>query len=126
MTRNLITPAKIQAQLDQGITDRRQVAAALGCHPDSITRVMRESGMKERTHGAITEREMARAKILADEGMPVSWIAEDLGRNVKNLRKRIKPGRSKEWSSAWHSIRQSSRQLELHREFAPRKKKESA
>lgn len=70
----------------------------------------------------ISAADRHRIRQLALEGMPLRYIAADLGRNGSNFYKIVQdlPNRResiKEWSSCWQSIRQNHVLLELHREI---------
>lgn len=58
------------------------------------------------------------------EGVPATWIAEEMGVSVDVVRYRARlagiRGRRSGWASVWPQIRSRSDLLKLHREFAPR------
>lgn len=65
---------------------------------------------------------------LSKEGMPATWIAEELGLSVGRVREIVsrwlpddlRQKNTVEWSMAWSQIRPNEELLELHREFAPK------
>lgn len=69
-----------------------------------------------------------RVLVLAREGMPATWIAEEFGQSAswvrlittKHIPVEERRKASKEWSNAWTHIRPKEHMLALHREFAPR------
>jgi hypothetical protein len=74
----------------------------------------------------LTEEQLQRATTLIDEGMPATWVAEDLGlpnRHAINKRFQDRPGREvsrKEWERVWFRIMNSPILLDLHQQFTPR------
>jgi hypothetical protein len=70
----------------------------------------------------LTESDIERARVLRAEGVPMSWIAEDLDcRRMTLSRAGISedPEATAEWRSAWSKIRRSDQLYALHAEFAP-------
>lgn len=63
-----------------------------------------------------------RLRILAAEGMPASWIAEDIGYYVGTVRKRLADLNlpDDEWLKIQLSIRKTARLAPLHEEFRPK------
>lgn len=80
----------------------------------------------------ITSQQRERATLLLEDGVPTSWVAEDVGLSLTTvegfitpeLRARREPSR-KDWLSAWTSIKRNPTLLALHREFTTRKREES-
>lgn len=73
----------------------------------------------------LSKEKLDRMLVLAREGMPTNWIAEDVGLSADTVRKHVckNPDYRREirgWSSVWPKIRKSSKLMGLHREFAPR------
>lgn len=74
------------------------------------------------TPRGLTPEQLARAMRLRSEGMPASWIAEDLDKSRMTL---IRAGMPTDraalaaWASVWTAIRRSPALLALHHEFAP-------
>lgn len=66
-----------------------------------------------------TRQELARARLLADEGLPITWVAEDIERGAVELRKKLRRGHAPGWLEVWPKIRRNPTLLALHREFAP-------
>jgi len=70
----------------------------------------------------LTPAQLERAMRLRSEGMPASWIAEDLGRpRMVLFRAGMTTDRSalNAWASVWSAIRRSPTLLALHYELAP-------
>lgn len=66
--------------------------------------------------------DLERAALLRDEGMPASWIAEDLGcRRESIFRSGIiaTDEASAEWRAVWQQIRRNPVLAGMHREFQP-------
>lgn len=64
-----------------------------------------------------------RARMLLDEGMPASWIAEDLDCRRKSLFRSglpSDPDASAQWRSVWGQIRRNPVLYALHQEIGPR------
>jgi hypothetical protein len=74
---------------------------------------------------SFTEAQVARMQLLADEGMPASWIAEDFDVEGDVIRRRLEGGAGRragdvsEWKKAWARIRHRPELRRLHDEFAP-------
>lgn len=70
----------------------------------------------------MTESE-ERVITLGKEGMPATWIAEDVGLCATTVRKILRgagvKAEQKEWLRAWSFIKASEEVLALHRECAP-------
>ena len=79
-----------------------------------------------------TDAELDRAWVLLEEGMPLTWIAEDLHRGEQHLRERLssdvghKLKTGEGWSQVWSGIRNDPALLALHREFAPKRARDMA
>lgn len=72
---------------------------------------------------AVPQSVVDRARILAAEGMPWNWIAEDVGVTVYRLRALV--GHQSQdavvaWRSTWVQLTRHDELMRLHREFAPR------
>lgn len=70
----------------------------------------------------LTPEQLARARVLRAEGMPASWIAEDIGRpRMVLFRAGMTTDRAalSAWASVWTAIRRSPTLLALHYELAP-------
>lgn len=70
----------------------------------------------------MTAEQITRAQVLRDEGMPLPWIAEDLGLKISTVRRNTVevPGARAAWREAWSQILRDKDLLELHWEFAPK------
>ncbi len=106
-----------------GGLSRQEIAAQLGTHADSVSRSARKFGLIEKV-APTTEEEQARVRLLAAEGVPSTWVAEDVHRSPSTVRKwmSVVPGsreRLAEWRSVWPGILKNPTMLALHREFAP-------
>lgn len=72
----------------------------------------------------LSDAELDRVVELRADGMPMTWIAETIGRGAKRLRLRfpVDPEANREWQSVWSEIMKNPDLLALHHEFAPRSK----
>ena len=79
------------------------------------------------TPGKMPPDAVARAQVLRDEGMPMSWIAEDIGYDPHTIAAWTTraPGAAAAWSQAWGEIQRHQHLMDLHWEFAPRKSRRS-
>jgi hypothetical protein len=83
----------------------------------------RRSGAVSKPMGEQTLKRLAE---LGKEGLPATWIAEDLHPFSANAVRRrlrrleVRSNFSAEWNPVWKQIAASERLLELHREFAPK------
>lgn len=103
--------------------DHHEIAAAVGRNPQSVTRALTRLGLRDMRQPLIVDRD--RAQRLAEEGMPATWIAEDIGVSrdaalriasaVPNHRENVL-----EWRRAWAGIRHRPALRELHAEITPR------
>jgi DNA-binding CsgD family transcriptional regulator len=109
----------MRAHLAEGL-DTRAIAALHGVSERTVNRA-RARIEAPRAHPPLSQAELDRANLLADEGMPATWIAEDLGRNSETLRRKLRRGVDAEWLTAWASIRHDEDLRRLHYEFAPAK-----
>ena len=101
------------------------MAQALRCTQRTIDRALVRYGFREPVvHDTPTPEEIERAHMLAAEGMPLSWIAEDLRRGRDCLAKRVPLDKENvaEWRRVWQEIRRSEVLFSLHHEFYPRER----
>lgn len=66
--------------------------------------------------------DLARAAMLRDEGMPASWIAEDLDCRRESLFRSgvtAPPALAAEWRQVWAQIRTNPTLYALHRDLQP-------
>jgi len=119
----VVTRDALSSLLEEGL-DVRQIAQALRVTRRSVDRALVRYKFRElKPINYLTEDEIARAKALFDEGMPLTWIAEDLHRSDKTLSKQLgmRPALVSQWKEVWQQIRRSEQLLELHRQIAPQK-----
>jgi len=71
--------------------------------------------------GPMTSAAKNRMEALRDEGLPASWIAEDLGCSTKTvqLRTRTRPEEVAAWRTDFQHTRKNPELFALHCEFAP-------
>ncbi|OJU44456.1 MAG: hypothetical protein BGN98_13810 [Microbacterium sp. 69-7] len=106
---------------------RKQVAEHLGVNEKTVDRAF--ENMRTRVAKPYTPQELERIYALVEEGMPISFIAEDIGRSGIHLRERFDVNAHRpadavlEWKRTWSAIRRSPELLELHRQFHPKKEK---
>jgi IS30 family transposase len=72
----------------------------------------------------LTDEQRARVKQLRAEGMPATWIAEDIGCNAETARAVVqaKPEEVLDWRQSFALIRRNPELYALHRQFAPKPK----
>lgn len=69
----------------------------------------------------LTPEQIERIELLAADGMPKPWIAEDVGATRYQLTYlKLDPDHVKAWQSVWSGIRHKRHLLELHNQFAPK------
>jgi DNA-binding CsgD family transcriptional regulator len=105
--------------LESGAT-RKDIARQMGMHIDTVSKL--KSAMLGRNgKPKLTLDQIRRMEILTEEGMPSTWVAEDLGCNRSTVTVLTPFGKhnSREWLIVWQKIRQSDELLALHRQFAP-------
>jgi hypothetical protein len=89
-------------------------------------RLVRHGRRSDKPPKVMDARALERLAQLGIEGLPGTWIAEDLRHftaDAVRTRLRRVPGRKDiraEWYPVWKQIAASERLLELHREFAPK------
>lgn len=100
----------------------RAVAERLGITPAAARKRLLRAGVIKSRRMAYTPEEIKRGTTLRDEGMPATWIAEDLGKDLRELRRVLPPDpeASKEWKRVWSGIFPNPTLLALHEEFKPR------
>lgn len=105
-----------------------EMALELRVDPASVQRGLRQFGLAEQVYTPqrrFSPDEIDRIAALTAEGMPATWIAEDLGRSPHQVRKLATkmPGakeRAVEWRRAWPKISKNPTLLGFHEKFAPR------
>lgn len=100
----------------------REIAQRLKVTPRTVTRVRSAMGIANEAPAELTAEQIARIELLIGEGMPSTWVAEDVGCARWTVLKYMRLGReaTSEWLQAWCAIRPNPTLLQLHREFAPR------
>ena len=101
----------------------KEIAESVGITGRSVQRALVRLGARPPLDRNLANRE--RVRLLAAEGMPANWIAEDVGISASRTREHAKkaPGHAesvREWARVWQSIRRSDELTALHRQFAPR------
>lgn len=124
----ITTKAVLKRMLEEKLTID-EMAAKLGVHRDSIRRGLRRHRLREvrPPRAKVTLAEAKRIRELAAEGMPATWIAEDLhlhDKTVRGIIGRMDPFLVREWKCVWSGIRHDDDLYHLHRQFAPAKKVE--
>ena len=118
-----LTEQELRDHLAQGHTFV-QIAEEHGMWPRSVERSADRHGLREMKQPIIvTPAQRDRMLQLASEGMPGTWIAEDVGLSVSTVYRIIgpQPENSHEWKSVWGKIRNRDHLAALHNEFRPRK-----
>lgn len=124
IVRRAIRDRETRRLVSLGMT-RKQVAEKFGVNIKTVDRAFSESSKP--ANKPYSQQELQRVYVLAEEGMPMTFIAEDIGRNSVHLRDRfdVSAHRPKdaviEWKRTWSAIRSNPVLLELHREFHPKK-----
>ena len=105
--------------------ERNATAKEIADHFDVSTRSARRALVK---HGfsepspqrIFTEVELAFARRLLDDNVPIAWVAETLKADRKAIVKHLGGRRDSVWSHVWPQIMRNPILLELHQEFAPK------
>lgn len=122
-TQERATKEALAPLIEEGISVEG-MALILGVSERTIDRAMVRHGYRAPIIRAtpLTDAERDRILVLGGEGMPVCWIAEEVGRDQGAVSKVIgpMPERNKEWSSIWQYIRRRDALRELHDEFRPK------
>lgn len=72
-------------------------------------------------HPDLTDVQLRRIAQLASEGMPKTWIAEDIGVRATQLKDiHLSKDDIRAWQSVWAGIRHHKNLADLHRQFAPK------
>lgn len=102
-----------------------EMASELGVTERSITRARRALSLSGESASPLTDEEIAWARIVRAEGMPMSWVAETLGCSAQPIQKfsPLAEDDAKEWRNAWLQIKRRPELLELHWEVSPPSKK---
>lgn len=104
-------------------------AKRLGLPEHTVRRAARHhdvlSPISKSRPAPITEEDRKWIEKLTNQGAPMTWVAESVGRNADYLCAQVKhlPGRDEaamEWKRVWNSIRRNDVLYALHLEFAPR------
>lgn len=104
--------------------DANQIAQALGVTRRTVDRYMVEVGLREpRPPRRLSPSEEKRVRALLSEGMPATWVAEDVRQNPTTIAKRFRsdPDNVRAWRQVWQQIRRSEVLYDLHNEFYPRR-----
>ncbi|MBD8477589.1 helix-turn-helix domain-containing protein [Microbacterium sp. CFBP 8794] len=72
----------------------------------------------------LTDADRARIEALRAEGMPATWIAEDLGVHPNTIRLAVaaNPAQAAAWRADFQHIRRNAELFALHCEIAPAKR----
>lgn len=103
-----------------------EIALELHRTAATVKRTLERAGALETAHRRSVDEHNAkvvRAQYLrGEEGMPMVWIAEDLGVSEHWVRKNTtsNPEAVTEWKQAWSFIMRHPKVMELHQEIAPR------
>lgn len=119
IVRRAIVAREIRQRIDGGAS-RRRVAEEFGVSTKTIDRAILADAPRR-----YSDAEWERVRVLAAEGMPAAYIADDLDRGRGNLREEVvkrgwrQPDGVSEWSRAWLEIRKDPIMLAMHHEFFP-------
>lgn len=110
----------VRLYVEEGLSSP-QIEALTGVNSRKVLRIIASAGIPTRRMSSrLTPEQRARAQQLLDDGLPGTWVAEDIGVKTHHIYSnwpRSKGG--KDWASVWHSIRNNETLLTLHEEFAP-------
>lgn len=103
--------------------DSKQIEQQTGVDKKKVLRILTRRGVPRRQSPfRLTEEQIERARVLRAEGMPVVWIAEDLGCSANAVSLRFQnPEANTEWLRVWAKIRTNPELLALHGLFNPKK-----
>lgn len=126
MTRHIMTEEDcelVREMTEKGKTGM-EIALMIGVSDQTIFRTRRRMGIDMPTVRHFTEEERDRVRRLRQEGMPASWIAEDLGCSISAIHDIVhaNPDEVLAWRQSWARIRRDPALYALHREFAPKLK----
>lgn len=98
------------------------IAARLGVTQRTVVRLRRRAQIAQAKAPELTPEQRDRIAVLIREGMPATWIAEDVGcaRGTITRHALVGATSSSEWRQVWNRIRRNDALLQLHREFAPK------
>lgn len=98
------------------------IAARLGVTQRTVVRIRRRAQIAQEKAPELTHEQRDRISVLIQEGMPATWIAEDIGcaRGTITRHALVGDTSSNEWRQVWNRIRRNDALLQLHREFAPK------
>lgn len=116
--------AALVEMLEEGLSVS-EMAQALRCTTRTIDRALVRYGLREPVvANHLKPHEIERARMLAEEGMPMSWIAEDLNRDRNSLTRQVSPSEENiaEWRRVWQEIRRNETLFALHHDFYPRER----
>lgn len=99
------------------------IASRLGITPRSVARIRVRAQIAQPHPPPLTREQLERITTLIGEGMPSTWIAEDIGCHYHTVLRHSPQGKeaTAEWMRAWQNIRRNETLYRLHREFAPRR-----
>lgn len=105
-----------------GVTER--IAAEIGVSGRTVRRHLTGMGICPRQQAVELPAEKVEwARKAAAEGMPCTWIGEELGitreRAMSIVADDRPAGANREWNQTWGWIKKQPHYLELHRELAP-------
>lgn len=98
------------------------IAAGLGVTQRTVVRIRSRAQIAQAKAPELTPEQRNRILTLIKEGMPATWIAEDIGCARGTITRHALVGHtsSNEWRQVWARIRRNDALLQLHREFAPK------
>lgn len=78
--------------------------------------------------GKMASAATTRMEALRHEGLPASWIAEDLGCSTKTVQKRTRaqPDEAAAWRTVWQQIRRTPELYALHTQIAPKARRSAS
>lgn len=114
---------RVRTLWERGVRDTRELGRLVGVTDRTVCRYLLRIQARE-AKSTQDDVDYARLACLAEEGMPANWIAEDLGISYGTALRHANevPGRRehvREWTRAWHAIRQDPALLALHWEITP-------
>lgn len=117
MTKYKIPESEMRECLRLGMS-LSAIAQRYECSARAVSRAKRRYGLSAKPSRPYSDEEIQRAHELLAEGMPMTEIAKDLGREYTYLAHKLHAGDAQDWKSVWQEIRNSDTLLALHQELA--------
>lgn len=118
-------PHQIYVNLFNEGVSLEEIALHLGRNLETVKRALRRAGAlahPTRHYVPDLEAKVARAQLLRAEGVPINWIAEDLGvsRHFVINHTVTNAEANREWKKCWSFLMHDPDLLKLHYSIAPK------